>query len=192
MSQALKQIDFAALIGVARSYVTKLKADGRLVLTADGRVDVDASCARIAETADPNRDDVASRWAAARGRETGLQAPPATGDPDEGEGESASRTYADARARKEHAQADIAEMERDQKRGQLIERAAVEGAFEDILTTLRQSLEQQPHRVAPMLVGLELDALRATLKQENHTVLSALVKDFAKSLQAIAGEGEGH
>lgn len=184
----VRQIEFAELLGVARSYITKLKADGRLVMTADGLVDVEASRTRIVETADPNRDDVAARWARERGR------PSPTAPEGDGEGSNetgpSSKTYADARARKEHAQADIAEMERDEKRGRLVERVQVEAAFEDVLTTLRQTLEQQPHRVAPMLVGLELDAIRATLKQEINGALSALVKDFSKTLRQIAGEEE--
>lgn len=198
MSATLKQIDFAALLGVARSYITKLKADGRLVMIGN-LVDVDASRLRIAETADPNRDDVASRWAAQRGRETGIntpepsEAPAASKTAEEGEDEAAAGTgtYATARARKEHAQADIAEMERDKQRGLLIERAAVAAAIEDVMTTIRQSLEQQPHRVAPMLVGHDLDYIRATLKQENNSVLSEMVKDFGKRLRQIAGEEEG-
>ena len=180
---AVKQIEFARLLGISRSYITKLKADGRLVVTDDGLVDVELSRALITETADPNRDDVATRWAAERTQ----KAAPAAATESEID-EPASRTYADARARKEHAQADIAEMERDKQRGQLIERAAVEAAFEDVMTALRQSLEQQPHRVAPMLVGLELDAIRATLKQEINGALSELVRNFGATLRQISGE----
>ncbi len=47
------QTEFAAMLGVHRSYVTRLKKAGRLVLTADGRVNVQASLARVQETADP-------------------------------------------------------------------------------------------------------------------------------------------
>ena len=31
MTTTVKQIEFAALLGVSRSYITKLKADGRLI-----------------------------------------------------------------------------------------------------------------------------------------------------------------
>jgi phage terminase Nu1 subunit (DNA packaging protein) len=187
---ALKQIEFAKLLGVSRSYITKLKADGRLVM--DGvLVDVDASQKRIAETADLNRDDVASRWAAQRGRETGITKPETVGEPED-ESIPVTGTYATARARKEHAQADIAEMERDKQRGLVIDRAAVAAAVEDVMTTVRQSIEQQPHRVAPMLVGQDLDCIRATLKQENNSALAEMVKDFGKRLRQISGEEEGN
>lgn len=186
----LKQIEFAALLGVARSYITKLKADGRLVMDGD-KVDVEASRKRIAETADPNRDDVACRWAVQRGRETGIGASATPPPEDPEEDASAAFTYANARARKEHAQADVAEMERDKQRGLLLDRTAVSAAVEDVMTTIRQALEQQPHRVAPMLVGHDLDYIRAALKQENNNVLAEMVKDFSKRLRQISGEEEG-
>ncbi len=198
MTTTVKQIEFAALLGVSRSYITKLKADGRLIMDGD-RVDVEASRARIADTADPHRDDVASRWAERRDRAATAAAialplddeddlpedPPATSAL-----RSASSSYVDARARKEQAQADIAEMERDKTRGLLIERQAVEAAVEDVMTTVRQALEQQPHRLAPLLVGQDLDAIRITLKQETANVLTEMVKTFAKRIATLAGEEE--
>jgi len=198
MTTTVKQIEFAALLGVSRSYITKLKADGRLIMDGD-RVDVEASRARIADTADPHRDDVASRWAERRDRAATAAAiglplddeddlpedPPATSAL-----RSASSSYVDARARKEQAQADIAEMERDKTRGLLIERQAVEAAVEDVMTTVRQALEQQPHRLAPLLVGQDLDAIRITLKQETARILGEMVHTFAKRLRQIAGEEE--
>lgn len=181
----VSQSDFARELGISRSYITKLKADGRLVMTDDGKVDVEASRQRITETADPNRDDVVSRWAAQRG-ET-VAPPPPPQNPDD---EPATGTYATARARKENAAADVAEMERDKMRGLLIEREAVAAAVEDVMTIVRQAVEQQPHRVAPMLVGRDLDAIRATLKQENYGMLSEMVKEFQKRIRQIAGEEE--
>lgn len=181
---AVTQAEFARLVGVARSYVTALKKDGRIVLNAIGNVLVEESKRRILETADPNRDDVVSRWAKARGETTIA----ATKEPEADEPESP--TFANARARKEHAAADIAEMERDKLRGQLVERVAVEVAVEDVMTIVRQALEQQPHRVAPMLVGQDLDAIRALLKQENNAALAGMVREFQQRIRQMAGEEE--
>lgn len=199
MTATLKQIEFAALLGVSRSYITKLKADGRLIMVGD-RVDVEASRVRIADTADPHRDDVASRWAEHRDRAaaaaSAIELPLDDDDalPEDAPAtsalRSASSSYVDARARKEQAQADIAEMERDKARGLLIERQAVEAAVEDVMTTVRQALEQQPHRLAPLLVGQDLGAIRITLKQETARTLSEMVHTFAKRLRQIAGEEE--
>ena len=55
---AVTQAEFARILKVARSYVTALKKADRLVLNAIGNVLVDESIKRIAETSDPNRDDV--------------------------------------------------------------------------------------------------------------------------------------
>ncbi|MBI3096364.1 MAG: hypothetical protein HYY97_15960 [Rhodocyclales bacterium] len=56
---------FARRLGVAPSYVTKLKDEGRIVVV-DGQVEVEASLARMEATKDPNRDDVRQRHAKAR------------------------------------------------------------------------------------------------------------------------------
>lgn len=56
---------FARRLGVAPSYVTKLKDEGRLVVV-DGQIEVEASLARMDATKDPNRDDVRQRHAKAR------------------------------------------------------------------------------------------------------------------------------
>ena len=56
----LTQSAFAAHLGIARSYVTQLKKEGRLVMSEDGKlVDLEASQAKIAETADPGKAAVA-------------------------------------------------------------------------------------------------------------------------------------
>lgn len=189
----MTQAEFARTLGVARSYVTALKQAGRLVLTDDQKINVDASIVKIKETADPNRDDVVTRWAATRqstvnaGNEKEIQRPRNARNKDTGKSAS---TFADARARNEAARADIAEMERDKLRGSLVERTAVEAAVEDVMTIVRQSIEQQPHRVAPLLVGQDLDAIRATLKQENNAMLGEMVREFSKRLRHMAGEEE--
>jgi len=198
MTTVATQADFARRLGVSRSHVTGLKHAGRLVLTDNGLVDVDASIARIDATRDPNRDDVANRHAAARERlqtaptpaspashatDSRQPAPPESthhADPDE------SISYQAARTVKERYAAKTAKLEYERAIGLLVERAAVEAAVEDIMTTVRQSLEQQPHRLAPLLIGKDLDAIRATLRQETAHILGAMVADFAARLAQLA------
>lgn len=56
--------EFAEMNGWSPSYVTKLSQAGRLVFTDDNKmVLVEASLEKIAETKDPNRDDVVKRHA---------------------------------------------------------------------------------------------------------------------------------
>lgn len=186
---AVTQAEFARLEGKARSYITALKKAGRLVMTADDLVDLEASRALIAATADPGRDDVAARHAAARGE---TPTPPEKHAANSADTEKLGNSYAAARAVKEKYAAMTAKMEYERASGKLIEREAVAAAVEDIMTTVRQHFEQQPHRVAPMLIGLDLDAIRAILKQETNGVLAEMVKEFGKRLRQIAGEEEGN
>ena len=64
---AVTQAEFARQCGWAKSYVTALKAAGRLVMDEFGRVLVEASLRRIDETKDPNRADVADLQLEERG-----------------------------------------------------------------------------------------------------------------------------
>lgn len=192
MTQTVTQAEFARIIGVARSYVTALKSAGRLVMTADGLVDVEASKTRIQETRDPNRDDVAARHAAARNPAAALapSLPVQPNDDVSEPGGTDSMSYAAARAIKEKYAAKTAKLDYDRAIGLMVERAAVDAAVEDVMTTVRQALEQQPHRLAPLLVGQDLDAIRITLKQETARILGEMVHTFAKRLRQIAGEEE--
>lgn len=173
------QKQYADHLGRDKSYVTRLKDAGRLVFTPEGTVDFEASDRRIAETAG-GRDDVAARHAAARaGAGAGSPGqPPKTGE---------SRT--DAQARKESAEADKAEMERDQMRGRLIEREQVEQALADVVSLARQSVENLPHRVAGQLVGKDFDQIVALLRQEVVAMMADTHKEVAKRLAELAPQG---
>lgn len=180
------QAEFARQRGVARSYITALKSAGRLVMTADGLVDVEASLAKIEATRDPNRDDVAARHAQARGE----TAPPADAAPlpEIVAEDDHDISYQAARTIKERYAAKTAKLDYERAAGLMIDRAAVAAAIEDLLTTMRQAMEQQPHRLAPELLGKDLDSIRATLREETGNLLSNLVREFSDRLRQLAGE----
>lgn len=184
--QTLSQAQFAKTIGVDRSYITQLKQAGRLVLAENGKVDVEASMLRIAETADPNRDDVANRHAQARGKDTPVH-----------EMESGSATkkqklvdfqdtdklkFSEGRAKEQHYKALTAELEYKKTIGELVPKADMKMAVEDVVTNFRQKLENLPHSLAADLVGKDLDFIRASLKQEFHSVLTELTRDFSEKI----------
>ncbi|OQA30067.1 MAG: hypothetical protein BWY57_03061 [Betaproteobacteria bacterium ADurb.Bin341] len=171
---AMTQSDFAKWLGVAKSYVTALKKAGRLVITGEGLVDAEASKARIAETADPNRDDVKARHAAARG-----DAAPEAKKTEKG------HDFHKARAQKEHYLAEQARLQFEREIGKMIEKAEVSAAIEDVVSVLRQALENLPHRTGPELVGKDLDAIRATLKQEIHSALSEMEREFTRRMAQV-------
>lgn len=171
--------EFARMEGKAKSYITALKNAGRLVTRGD-LVDVEASRARIAETADPNRDDVIQRWEEERRK------PAAANEP---QTDKIGNSYQAARAVKEKFAAMSAKLDYERAIGKLVERSEVESAVEDVTSIIRQALEQMPHRTAPELVGKTLDQIRATLKQDIHAALSEMEREFSKRLVQI-GENE--
>lgn len=169
--QLISQAAFAKLLGVNRSTVSRYKADGRLVM--DGKhVDVEASRQLIKDTSG-GRDDVAARHAVDRG-----QTP-------EGSADVFLEKRSAAQARKEAAQADIAEMERDQLRGKLVERDAVSAAVADVVITFRQALEGMRRSAAPRLTMQDRDTVKAVLKEETHAILVELEHGFATEIKAL-------
>lgn len=180
-NQYVTQAEFARITGYSRSYVTNLKTAGRLVLNATGQVDVEASKSRIAETASMNRDDVAQRWGVQR-----------RNDEDDGAGlndePAAGHRFQSARASKEFYSAELARIEFERRCGKLIDKADTEDAIGEVFGILRQNLEQMPARLAPELVGKELDAIRAIIKKAVFNYLTEMSREFAKRLQEL-GEG---
>lgn len=179
MATLVTQVEFARMEGRAKSYITKLKQAGRLVMEGD-KVNVEASRARIAATADPNRDDVKQRWEEQRPQ------PAAASDP---QTDKIGSSYQAARAVKEKFAAMSAKLDYERAIGKMVERTEVEAAVEDVTSIIRQALEQMPHRTAPELVGKTLDQIRATLKQDIHAALSEMEREFSKRLVQI-GENE--
>jgi phage terminase Nu1 subunit (DNA packaging protein) len=173
------QTQLAGHLGKDKSYVTRLKQAGRLVLGEGGQVDLELSLRRIADTAG-GRDDVAARHAAARSDQ-------AAGRPEMPKG---AETRVSAQTRKEMAQADLAEMERDVMRGRLIEREQVEQALADLVSFARQGMENLPHRVAAQLVGKDFDQIMATLRQEVVAMMTDTHKEAGKRLAELT-KGEG-
>ena len=174
MSQSVSQSDFATIMGVNKSTVSRWKKDGRLVM--DGaKVLVDESKQRIKET-EGGRDDVAKRHAANKGEEAEPESPEIT---------KAKETRATAQARKETAQADLAEMERDKMAGLLIEREAISGVVETVFIDFRQALESMRHRLKTRLVMQKADAIDGIVKEEAIEMLAKLEREYVKQVSEL-------
>lgn len=169
MDEHLTQSAFAQSRGWSRSHVTALKQAGRLVLAADGKVDVAASLARIEATKDPNRDDVAQRHAAARAEKTEATATPGAtvGQPDVG------MSYQAARAVKERYNALTAKLDYERESGKLVEAEAARRFAADLGSLFRNALENLPDRIAPEIAPLSgsVDAARALLAERFEEIL---------------------
>jgi hypothetical protein len=186
MIHSVKQIEFARMLGVDRSYITKLKRENRLVIDQDGRVLVKASKARIKETADPNRDDVVNRWRDERGGQSPElnSVPPELPVDDSPE----EHSYQRARAKKEHFLAERARLDYEREIGELVPIADMRLAVADVVTTFRQALEQLPYRTGPDLVGKDLDAIRAVLRQDIRAALTDMEREFSKRMNQEKGD----
>lgn len=176
------QAAFARQIGYDKSRVTQLKHAGRIVMAPGGKlVDVEASLARIAETADPGRRDVAERHASARagvGRQP-LPEPAAivAADPLPGLGlESGGR--ARAKAALMHYENNLLKLEMSLRRGLRFERAAVNreaaGLGAMVLAGIERVIDQTAPRLAAArnepdrrrILDSELRRLRWVIKRE--------------------------
>jgi len=198
----LTQYAFAKELGFDRSYIAQLNKQGRLVMTDDGKVDVEASKERIAATADPSRAGVAKRRSkkneAGRGATADLVDVPiaavnaqksekieAPEDADDSDYFVPSPDYQKARARKETANADLAEMEARSRAGQLMETAAVVAAVADAGTTLRTALQTLPGIIAPQLATMA-DENQIRLLLEDH--IEQALGELTSRLAGVAKE----
>lgn len=200
MTAGIPQAEFARRQGWAKSYVTKLKREGRLVFAADGGVDEAASRARIAATAAHTRPDVAARAAAGRAPGAGL---PFTGadqavndaaatDP---AGDTAADTAASAhesesvrlRRLREGLRREAGLIELGLLCGELLARDDVDLEWSRLGVGLRANLEAVVERLAPLLAAAPDRAqaqalIDAEMRAERRRLTRALVS---------AGRGAG-
>lgn len=166
------QAEFAATLGKDKSYVTRLKQAGRLVLTADGLVDVEASQARIAATADP------SRAASVEARQAGATTPKQAASP---ANEAIGNSYQTAKAVNEKYKALTAKLEYEKASGKLVDAEAATLFAADLAATFRSALEVLPDRLAPELVPLnDTETTRAVLVESFEQVLTDLADKIFK------------
>ena len=166
------QSEFAAILGKDKSYVTRLKQAGRLVLTAEGLVDVEKSQALIAATADP------SRVAATEGRQVDSAPPRQAAAPGS---DAIGNSYQTAKAVNEKYKALTAKLEYEKASGKLVDAGEVALFAADLAATFRGALEVLPDRLAPELVPLsETEVVRAVLVESFEQVLTDLADKIKK------------
>lgn len=159
------QADFGRAQGWGKSYVTKLKHEGRLVLTPDGQVDFAASLARIQAT---------------------------TGAPERASPPAVSSSARSDRDRQAFYDAEKSRIDLEERLGKLMDRDEMLGALADAAVTLRASLESWPERLSSPLAALEGDEqrIRAFLADHVESALADLSTRFA-AMSASAREAAG-
>ncbi|WP_409261163.1 terminase small subunit [Pseudomonas putida] len=156
--QYLTKSEFAARRGWSKSYVSKLASQDRLVLTADGKVDVEGTEALLAESADPSKAAVAARHEenrVERDVRSHLQPigdTPAVQPPVQPPGKGPD--FQKARAHREYFLAQLAEAEFKKVQGNLVERKAVEDAAFAAGRTLRDLVFGLAPQLAAELTGM--------------------------------------
>ncbi len=184
--EALTQKEFARRLGVRPGYVSALKQRGRLVLTPDGRkVLYRASLERIRATRDPSKitpnppkGEPTPEAAAAMGRERASEGQEAAFPAMDGV------DYQSARARREHYNAKLAELEYRKTVGELVEIGLVREVILNATTTLRTQLEQMAERLAPRVLDAadEAEVRTAVLEEVEHALedLAATFRRFGQ------------
>lgn len=168
MTDTASLAEFARLLKVVPSYVTKLKQAGRLVLVDGKRVDVEASKARILETESGQHERTREYQRKRRGEE-----PPADTSVAGEAPATQTRAYWDNRLAE--ANAKLKENELAERDGTLIPRAIVDFVLNDYGATLRGLLENLADRLAPQVYPME------TL-EETHAVLSEAMEDMQREM----------
>src|SRR5689334_20144912 len=114
---------FARRKGWNRKTVWRYARDGKLVLTEDGRVDVEASETRLSSSKDPLKEGVRQRHAAERRAKNGDRGGEGTlrADPSD----TSYQLLTKHRAAREGEEALMAKMEREKLEGTLVDAEAV-------------------------------------------------------------------
>lgn len=181
------QAAFAKRIGRAKSWITQLKQAGRLVMTEDGKVEVEASLARIEATESPDAHHTARARAHAeeRGRAAGLpDAPPEEPKKPTETLEAVGLRLKIAEADKREHEAEIARMERERIAGHLVAREVVDFVLADYAATLRSAMETRADRLAPIVYPLQtLEDIHAALADADEEVLRQMAETMKRKAE---------
>lgn len=177
--------EFANLRGFKKSYVTELKAAGRLVLTDDGkRVMVAESIQRIADTKDPSKNGVTRRHEAERVAKAVTTAPVSSTpeiDAPEASGDDETIRYQNSRAKREYYLAKTAELDYKKAEGELMVAADVISAVASAMSNLRSAFENLPGKWASQIAPItDEKQCIAMLTDAVEKALADAAKSFAK------------
>jgi len=159
----MSRSEFAAHIGCAKSYITKLGQQGRLVMGQGAnaeRIDVTGTKALLVST---------------------------TGAPERANEAAVTPVFADAKDQREHYQAEMARLDYEERCGKLMAADDVRSTVAGAAAGLRARLEQLPDTLAPQLAATNDETrVRALLAGEVEAALAELAHQFGKLNGAAA------
>lgn len=166
--ELITQSEYARRRGCTEAAVRRAVKDKRITLI-DGRIDPVAADAQWARN---TRVRAGSRAA----DDANLRVP--RGDAsDGGDDEPDVEDYYTVKARRERAEADLAELKLAEQRGELVRVADVRAAWAKRASALRESILQVPSRLSPVLAAKADQAeCHDILQTELHAVLSQLTE----------------
>lgn len=139
--------DFARRKGWNKSTVTRYAQAGRLVLSDDGMVDVEASEERLASMADPLKEGVRQRHQRERdGDEPGTGVKASAGD-------TTYQLLTKHRAAAEFNRSELLRLELEEKEGRLVDAEAVRKRALQTARTARNAVLNMRFRIDPLLAG---------------------------------------
>ncbi len=155
----ISKSEFAARRGWSKSYVSKLASQDRLVLTPDGKIDLEATEALLVQSADPSKAAVAARHEddriqrGVRDHITPLADAPVELPALQGRGGQGA-DFQKSRAHREYYLAQLAEAEFMKVQGALVSVEAVKSAAFDAGRMLRDALLGLPAQISGELASM--------------------------------------
>jgi phage terminase Nu1 subunit (DNA packaging protein) len=157
----MNQTEYARHKGVSKMTISNAIKTGRISLV-DGKIDPDSADKQWAQ-----RTRARARTLADGGKPTAPPADPTRGEPD----------YFIERARRERAEADIAEVKAAEQCKKLVMAEDVKREWQSISGRIREAFLQMPDRLSPVLEMRPLAFIRKTLDDELRAALEELATD---------------
>jgi phage terminase Nu1 subunit (DNA packaging protein) len=206
------QAEFARIQGVNKSTVTRWLQNGRMQVTAQGLIDVEAAKRMLAATESPAAhhqarkaqfDEAKAATNAFSGPDQGYPCPntqngnqspannPATHGATAGATASAAENIGTALKletyKLQKAKAETANVELDKMAGALCERSEVDYALNDFGNTLRALLEAMPDRLASQLSTLHGDvaAMHKAIEEAMHDALASMAENMKRKTERL-------
>lgn len=180
---------FARRRGWNRSTATRYARDGKLVVNGDGLVDVEASEARLAATADPMKEGVRQRHE--RERRRGSEASRAHGSDDGTRVDPNDTGYqllTKHRAAAEYSRSELLRLELEEKEGRLVDAEAVRRRAMQTARAARDAVMNLRYRIDPLLAGEADVAKRAEIwDRETRLICEELARGGAAAVEPVNG-----
>lgn len=178
--------DFARRMGWNRSSVTRAVRDGRVVVNTEGQVEVEVSLERIEALASPAPHHRAHAQALEDARKAPV-APMAEEKPVENIAALNLRLKR-AEADKREREAESARLDLEAKAGNLIDRADVDFALDELGAILRGLMDNLAPRLAPIVQPLQsLEEIHAAIDEAGRDVLNTVHDHLGRSSLARSG-----